>query len=352
MRDCPQRKSESSGSGRQARAQQVSTQEKPADTPPRGEPPVSTLEKSADTPPGGEPLDFLFSDSDEEEDVRQVNVTDSGGHCQFARVDIFGVPADGVVDTAADITIMGGKLFAMVAAAARLRKKDFRKPDKVLRTYDRKVFRLDGCMDMEISFDRKAIKTVIYIKMDAVDQLLLSEGVCRQLRMVTNHPAVRLRKTSKGTVPGGAIVPSIRVRLVQSLRLPPSRSAVMPDRLDSTWELKNPLLVEGDGSFERETGLVVEDALIAAAEDGITQLVVTNLFGFTQTVQEGVLVGEVHRHRVSIHNPESEAGHPSCSSISTFRQRLYLGDRCLDSGIGRSVVTEAGGWEAAPHRLC
>ena len=315
MRDCPQRKSESSGSGRQARAQQVSTQEKPADTPPRGEPPVSTLEKSADTPPGGEPLDFLFSDSDEEEDVRQVNVTDSGSHCQVARVDVFGVPADGVVDTAADITIMGGKLFAMVAAAARLRKKDFRKPDKVPRTYDRKVFRLDGCMDMEISFDRKAIKTVVYIKMDAVDQLLLSEGVCRQLGMVTYHPAVRLRKTSKGTVPGGAIVPSIRVRLVQSLRLPPSRSAVVPVRLDSTWELKKPLMVEGDGSFERETGLIVEDALIAAAEDGITQLVVTNLSGFTQTVQEGVLVGEVQPADVLKPDPgpeEATHGEAAC----------------------------------------
>ena len=52
---------------------------------------------------------------------------------------IQGVSADGVVDTAADITIMGGKLFTLVASPARLHKKDFKTPDRVPRTYDRKV---------------------------------------------------------------------------------------------------------------------------------------------------------------------------------------------------------------------
>ena len=103
-----------------------------------------------------------------------------------------GVPADGVVDTAADITIMGGKLFALVASSARLRKKDFKPPDRVPRTYDRKVFHLDGRMDLEVSFQGRAMKTTVYIKMDAPDQLLLSEGVCRQLGIVTYHPSLRL----------------------------------------------------------------------------------------------------------------------------------------------------------------
>ena len=56
---------------------------------------------------------------------------DTGSYCQLARVNVFSVPVNGVVDTAADITIMGGKLFSTVAAAAQLKKKDFRKPDKV-----------------------------------------------------------------------------------------------------------------------------------------------------------------------------------------------------------------------------
>ena len=43
------------------------------------------------------------------DDVAQcmVALTDSGRRCQFAHVDVFGVPADGIVDTATDITIMG-----------------------------------------------------------------------------------------------------------------------------------------------------------------------------------------------------------------------------------------------------
>ena len=75
-------------------------------------------------------FDLLFSsDSESEEAVRQIIVTDKGSRAQHARVSVQGVPANGVIDTGVDITIMGGELFARVAAAARLRK-DFRKSDK------------------------------------------------------------------------------------------------------------------------------------------------------------------------------------------------------------------------------
>ena len=47
-----------------------------------------------------------------------MRVTDSGNYCQVACVDVLGVPADGIVDTAADIAIKGGKLLAMVANVA------------------------------------------------------------------------------------------------------------------------------------------------------------------------------------------------------------------------------------------
>ena len=76
--------------------------------------------------------------------MKQVHVPDCGSHPHLARVDIYGVPADGIVDTAADITIIVGKLFALVAAAAKLQKRNFRKPDRVPRNYDGKEFHLDG----------------------------------------------------------------------------------------------------------------------------------------------------------------------------------------------------------------
>ena len=246
MRDCPRRKKESESHGPSLPA---STKQIVAGADKSLEDASSqrdiSLHSELDRPDDQQlnPLTMLFSDSDEEGGIRQVKVTDSGSHTQLARVEVQGVPADGVVDTAADITIMGGKLFALVASAARLRKKNFMAPNKVPRTYDRKVFRLDGCMEMDISFAGKTLRTTVYIKMDAVDQLLLSEGVCRQLGIVAYHPSVLARNAVKNKSED-ALVPSIRVSLVQSLRLPPSQSAVVPVKLETaSWQASEALMV-------------------------------------------------------------------------------------------------------------
>ena len=138
---------------------------------------------------GQDPASFLFSDSEESDSgVRQVRINDRGSHQQYANVQMEGVPAKGVIDSGADITIMGGDLFRRVAAAARLRKSQFMKADKVPRTYDRRSFTLDGKMELDISFGGVTMKTSVYIKMDTPEQLLLSEGVCRQLKIITYHP--------------------------------------------------------------------------------------------------------------------------------------------------------------------
>ena len=96
------------------------------------------------------------------------------------------MPAQGIVDSGADITIIGGELFRIVAAVARLRKKDLKKPDRVPRTYDHRPFTLDGRMDLHL--DGTTVRTPVYIKMDAREPLLLSEGVCRQLGIIAYHP--------------------------------------------------------------------------------------------------------------------------------------------------------------------
>ena len=48
-------------------------------------------------------------------------------------------------------------------------------------------------MDMDLSFADK-MRTTVYIKMDAHDQLLLPEGVCRQLGIVSYHPSVYMHR--------------------------------------------------------------------------------------------------------------------------------------------------------------
>lgn len=96
-----------------------------------------------------------------------------------------------LVDSGADITIVNGALFQEVAAAAQLRKKDFQPADKVPKTYDRQAFSLDGKMNMDISFGGRTMHTPVYIKMNAYDPFLLSEGECRQLEILSYHPDVR-----------------------------------------------------------------------------------------------------------------------------------------------------------------
>ena len=183
-----------------------------------------------------------------------------------------------MIDTGADIMIMGQELFARVAAAARLCKNNFRKPDKVPRTYDRKTFCLDGCMDMDLSFADKTMRTTVYIKMDTYDQLLLSEGVCRQLGIVSYHPSVSLGKSSKTA----AIVPNVRVNLVQSLQLPPNQGAVVSVKLEGYIDSpEHSLLVHSWEIIQRETGLTVENSIIAVPQSSLAQIVVKNCCGFT-----------------------------------------------------------------------
>ena len=69
-----------------------------------------------------------------------VRVKDEGSHSQMAGVMVQGFPVEGIIDSGADITIVNGDLFKKIAAAARLKKKNFKPADKCPRTYDRQVF--------------------------------------------------------------------------------------------------------------------------------------------------------------------------------------------------------------------
>ena len=66
-----------------------------------------------------------------------------------------------MIDTGADITIINGALFATVAAAAHLRKKDFQKADKVPRAYNQQRFTLDGRMDLDVTFGEATMRTPV-----------------------------------------------------------------------------------------------------------------------------------------------------------------------------------------------
>ena len=61
-------------------------------------------------------------------------------------------------------------------------------------TYDQKPFTLDGQVDLEVSFEGTTMKTPVYVKLYAAEPLLLSEGVCRQLGIISYHLKVLVDK--------------------------------------------------------------------------------------------------------------------------------------------------------------
>ena len=89
----------------------------------------------------------------------------------------------GTGSSGADVTIMGVSLFQKVVAANRSRNTI----SKVPRTYAQKTFVLHGYLNLDIAGTR------VYIKMDAHDELLLSEGVCRKLGIISYHPDVKVK---------------------------------------------------------------------------------------------------------------------------------------------------------------
>ena len=186
-----------------------------------------------------EPMQYLLSDSDDAGgEVKQVRVVDKGSKPQRVQVVVEGVPIKGVVDSGADITIIGGEAFKKVAAVARLRKRDFKPPDKTPKTYNQQTFRLDGRMDLDVTFQDWTMKTPVYIKMNASEQLLLSEGVCRQLGIISYHSDVEPGHGGKGAaealVEGSECsVPMVRVQLVRGVRLAPNQSVAAEVRLVS-----------------------------------------------------------------------------------------------------------------------
>ena len=176
-------------------------------------------------------MTYLLSDTDDDDDVgvNMIYVADQGSMSQSARV-IVGVPLVGIVDTGADITILGGDAFKQVASVAKLWKRDFKQPDKTPRNCDQQPFHVDGRLHIDIEFQGKTMRTPVYVKMDVPEQLLLSKGVCRQLGLITYHDKVhpvereknKPAEGNKNTKDDECVVPTVRVRLIKDIRVLPN----------------------------------------------------------------------------------------------------------------------------------
>ena len=251
----------------------------------------------------------LYS-TDSDKEVRLVRVDDKGSSPQCARVLIQGVPADGIVDSGAEITIMGAELFKKVASVCRLRKRDFKKLDRIPHTYDQKVFSLDGKLNLDITFGETAMSTDVYVKMDACDQLLLSAGVCRQLGIITYHPDVHPWKngkdelamqpsddqkeanetTSEEDETRDVRVPQVRVRLLQTVRVLPQHTRNVKVQMDGECRSGEPMLLEPDFTLE-ESGLQINRAILIPDVSGIAVMRLTIPTGYSCKIAEGSNLG-------------------------------------------------------------
>jgi len=272
------------------------------------------------------PLNYLHSSDSDNSEVCLVRVPDKGSQPRCVGVEVQGVKARGVIDTGADISIMGGELFKRVAAVERLRKKDFKPPDKTPYTYDNKPFQLDGRIDLDIVFDGKTMCTPVYVKMDSPDPLLLSEGVCRQLGIVTYNPKVEMKgERDQTTAEKGAShqskVPLVRVCLVQSVRLRPLQSTLVAVELESSQHLKGPLLLEPTHRFEDESGELQFGNALVQPTDSRAKVLISNPTGITQKLKEGTWVGRASEAEMIVgdrlESPSEEPAQSICEDEPT-----------------------------------
>ena len=269
--------------------------------------------------------------SDSENGVGLVRVECTGSP-KCAQVMIQGVQACGVVDSGADITIIGRDLFTTIATANKLKKRDLKKPDKVPKTYDRRTFTLDGKLELELSFEDKTLTTNVYVKLDAYDQLLLSEGVCHSLGIINYHPSVvpynrvKERRESPQPVPTvagdrevepSAVVPepvelrTVRVQLVQTETVLPYQEKVVPVKCDK--EVSGLVVVEPKHLLDE--GAVTQATLINP--EGHAYVCIANVTGYTQHLSENLEVGQATEASMVLTEQPSDHGDTSVGTITS-----------------------------------
>ncbi|KAL5481622.1 hypothetical protein EMCRGX_G021819 [Ephydatia muelleri] len=239
--------------------------------------------------------------------VRIIKVTDSGSKTHCVRLEVQKVPVYGIIDSGSDITIIGSSLFKRVAAVARLKKGSLMTADKTPRTYDQKTFSLDGRIDLELSFEGKSMKTPVYLKNDAHDQLLLSEGVCRQLGIITYHHLAEPWRGSK--------------------------------KADT-----RAVLFEENSSIRELCGVIIVDSLIRPDGKGIAHVVAENRTGYTACLERGAEIGTAFPATVVKQTPSHTGGRGSVAvntlkSVTDSTQRKARLKDMLD--IERSDIMPA-----------
>ena len=154
-------------------------------------------------------------------------------------------------------------------------------------------------IEVDVEFQGKTMKTRVYAKMDAPEELLLSEGVCRHLSIISYHPEVLGSTSAKQTkAPDrekeeGYTVPTVRIYLVQDVCLIPNVRVTAQVQMDGDVGIgMQPLLAEGNKTFLQKRGLQMVDEILPPSVDGMVQVSLVNHLGITQKLEKGMEVGK------------------------------------------------------------
>ena len=159
--------------------------------------------------------------------------------------------------------------------------------------YDLRTFTLHGRLDLDIEFDGRVLNTPVYVKMDSPNDLLSSEGVCRQQGIIHYHPKVHPVKDTGKPVSGSspiqdsADVPWVKVSLVTSVYLLPHQSVCAQVQCA---EKGTTQLVEQFDDF-KDSSLRLEPTLVQTDEEGLAWVILSNPNAYSLKVDSGTQVG-------------------------------------------------------------
>ena len=143
------------------------------------------------------------------------------------------------------------------------------------------------------------MKTPIYLKMDAKESLLLSEGVCHQLGIISYHPQVTPGDNhSKEKATSDVLLPAVRVQLVEMVKLKPRESIMAGVRFvgkgaggQGKWSQPEFMLIETNEQQGLEPGAHIASALVKPSADGVVRVLISNSHSLTHKIAEGTEIG-------------------------------------------------------------
>ena len=89
-------------------------------------------------------------------------------------------------------------------------------------------------------------------------------------------------RTGKRVDKGACVLPTVRVKLVQSVRLLPYQSVLMSACLTDCDSLHGPVLVEPDASLSKGRGFQVVDSVVVPTQEGHVTVMLMNTSGITE----------------------------------------------------------------------